>query len=86
MKIKIEYDGEHPVLCGGNLKITIDGKDWDFGKHSIVSGGTAPCNETITTGPWSVCCWPENFPENLKNVVINEINKQIRWGCCGGCR
>jgi hypothetical protein len=87
--ISIEYDGEYPNLCSGNLVVTIDGKRWDFPKYCLVSGGGVGFDkdwlEEIDTGPWTVREWPYNFPENHKKAVLTAINEQIPHGCCGGC-
>ena len=37
--IKIDYDGEYPNLCRGNLKVTIDDVEYDFGTGRLMSGG-----------------------------------------------
>lgn len=79
--IKIEYDGKYPNLCSGNLIVIIDDKKWQFPRRCLRSGGEINWSE----GDWEVLCWPEEFPENLKAVVVTEINKQIPPGCCRGC-
>lgn len=40
MDIRIEYDGRWPNLCSGHLIIWIDDVKWDFGSHSLSSGGS----------------------------------------------
>ena len=39
-EIKIKYNGDWPCLCGGRLIVIIDGKEWDFGNHVLISGGS----------------------------------------------
>ena len=89
MKIEIKYDGDYPNLCSRDLKVIIDGKEWDFPAHCLESGGSVwfddNWHEHIETGEWSVSSWPDGFPEELKDVVVDEINGSITWGCCGGC-
>ena len=29
--------------------------------------------------------FPEGFPIDMKDEVLNKINEEIRLGCCGGC-
>jgi hypothetical protein len=89
MDIKIEYSGVYPCLCMGRLKVTIDDKVWDFGQYCLSSGGTIKRDENwymwAESGPWEVSEWPDNFPEDLKEPVLQAINEEIPWGCCGGC-
>jgi hypothetical protein len=88
MAIDIKYNGKFPNLCSGHLIVTIDEKEWDFGTHCLLSGGSAFVNgseEGITSGEWSIPDWPLDFPTKLKSLVLEEINRVIRHGCCGGC-
>jgi len=96
MEIEIKYDGSYPNLCSGNLFVTITGsdikranKEWDFGAHNISSGGGVwfddEWSEHIDDGEWSIDKYPENFPEELKNDVLEAVNSEIEHGCCGGC-
>lgn len=91
-KIKIEYDGEYPCLCMGHLILWIDDVKWDFGKFCLssggrVTGGPPDWDFEIEKGPWEVSEWPEGFPEDeyLRLNVLEEINSNIPYGCCGGC-
>lgn len=87
--IKIQYDGKYPCLCMGHLIVWINGKEWDFGKYVLESGGEVIYEEDyeVTTGEWSMPddCWPKGFPEKYKKQVLFKINKEIPYGCCGGC-
>lgn len=88
MNIKVEYDGEYPVLCFGTLIITIDGKVWNFGSNVLHSGGSWYCDdddEGTIKGDWIVSTWPVDFPKEYKEETLNAINEQIEHGCCGGC-
>lgn len=89
MKIEIKYDGKWPCLCMGHLTVVIDGKEWDFGKYVLISGGSVVRNDEgdfdVSEGPWSIKEWPKGFPEDLKETVIEKVNEEIRPGCCGGC-
>lgn len=89
MDIKIEYDGRYPCLCMGHLIVIIDGVAWDFGKYALSSGGDICKDENgdmwAEKGEWEVSKWPDDFPDNLKEVVFKAINSEIPHGCCGGC-
>jgi hypothetical protein len=85
--IEIRYDGKYPNLCSGNLTVVVNGEEYEFPEHCMASGGSAYINGDahITSGPWSIHEWPENFPEIYKNYVLLAINEQVKHGCCGGC-
>lgn len=87
--IKIDYDGEYPCLCMGNLTVTINGKAWKFPEYCLRSGGSVwfddDLDEHVEMGEWSVNEWPDGFPEELKDEVLDAINREIPPGCCGGC-
>lgn len=87
--IEIMYDGGFPNLCSGNLLVTVNGVRWNFPRYCLSSGGnvwfTKHWEERISSGPWDVNEWPDDFPENLKWEVLECINEEIPWGCCGGC-
>ena len=89
-KIRIEYDGVYPCLCMGHLKVYIDDTLWDFGKHCLSSGGAViggppDWDFEVTRDSWSISDWPKGFPEHMKDVVLDAVNNEIPWGCCGGC-
>lgn len=89
MKIKIDYDGKYPTLCMGNLKVTVGGKEYIFPNCCLSSGGSVTFdedwNEDVSIGEWSVNYWPENMPDDIKQDVLDKINQEIPYGCCGGC-
>ena len=88
-EIRIEYDGSYPNLCSGKLIVFVDGVKWEFPNHCMCSGGSVSFGddwqEEVTSGPWSIDQWPEYFPEELQLSVIDAVNSQVTWGCCGGC-
>ncbi len=88
MDIKIEYDGKYPNLCSGELIVIIDGKKWFFGS-ALVSGGSVTFDdewsEIVKDGEWSIANWPDGFPNEYKQAVIDKINYELPHGCCGGC-
>lgn len=90
MEILVEYNGKYPCLCLGRLKITINGTPWEFPRPSLISGGrtyfTNNYSEAqIEEGPWKIRDWPDNFPEEYKEAVLEAINNELPQGCCGGC-
>ena len=89
MEIKIEYDGKFPTLCAGKLVVTVDGKRYVFPDDCLRSGGDSWFNEDwpeyIEKGPWKVAKWPANIPEEIKPKILEAINREIPYGCCGGC-
>ena len=85
----VEYDGDYPNLCSGQLVVTIEGTVWDFGRHCLSTGGGVAFdedwNESVWSGPWTIHHFPEGFPEDLKQETEYYVNAQIDHGCCGGC-
>lgn len=93
-EIEIKYDGKWPCLCSGRLIVTIDGKEWDFGKYVLVSGGSVwygECEDIVKQGDWDI--EDESFPDgffkeyssDMKTLVIEAVNDNVPKGCCGGC-
>ena len=87
--IKIEYDGDYPNLCSGQLVVYIEDKQWVFPSHCLSSGGNVWFDddwcEHVESGEWCISEWPEEFPEDLKPLVEQLVNDEIPFGCCGGC-
>lgn len=95
MKIdEVRYDGKWPCLCHGTLIVVIDGKEYNFGKYAIYSGGECGFSDSsyehsyIDSGEWE---WsdartiPEGYDTDWDEFVLWRINKDIPHGCCGGC-
>ena len=89
MNIEIDYNGEYPNLCSGDLIVHIDGKKWVFPSYCLSSGGSVwfddDWGEHVEEGPWSIREWPAGFPDELKSDVFDAVNRKIPFGCCGGC-
>lgn len=88
--IKVNYDGSYPNLCSGKLVVVLDGREWEFPPYCLHSGGGVWFSDDyaevyVEDGPWSIDEWPEGFPEEDKEAVVERINEEIPWGCCGGC-
>ncbi len=86
MKVEIRYDGAYPSLCSGTLVVQIEERIVQFPDYCLSSGGDVSIDEEWSEeGEWSIKEWPENFPEKLKQVVLDKVNEVIPHGCCGGC-
>ena len=82
----VSYDGEYPNLCSGELVLKINGEERNLGR-CLVSGGCAGVDDNLDdfciTGEWSV-----DLPDYLKEYeaqITSIVNKNVRYGCCGGC-
>lgn len=88
MRIEIKYDGKFPNLCVGNLLVTVDDQQWDFGTFALYSGGNVLYTDKgkweIKKDEWAIR-WPTDFPNRFKKAVAQKINETIEHGCCGGC-
>ena len=100
-EIVVKYTGRFPSLCTGRLTVIIDGREWRFSLLSLVQEGyidyenlpserfedleASEILSCIHEGPWDIKYWPEGFPEDLKEKVLEKINNSIPFGCCGGC-
>ena len=86
----ISYDGKWPTLCMGTLVVEKNGKQYSM-KYVLESGGSCGfynnySESFIEKGEWSVC--KEDLPKELQNDVeeiIELVNANVPYGCCGGC-
>lgn len=93
----VSYDGEYPNLCTGILTLEIDGEKKTFGyagcdyRDFWTSGGRCGFLNDYSDTYLEQNEWIINknaLPNELKNRYkeIKELfNKNVRWGCCGGC-
>ena len=85
----VSYDGGYPNMCAGVLVLSVDGEDVEFPSHSLSSGGSVwfddDWSEHIDQGPWSINRWPQEFPVELRSQAVKLVNKNVPFGCCGGC-
>ena len=95
----VGYTGGFPCLCSGEVTLEIDGQVVKFVKYeceseetgkpylSLTSGGHCyfddEWNEHVGSGPWSIDLDPR-YAE-LEDEILEVINSNIPWGCCGGC-
>lgn len=83
----ISYDGEYPNLCSGVLVLEIDGKTVEFPPFSLESGGGANWREgAVWDGPWDIDSdqIPDEY-KHRKDEILEVVNANVEWGCCGGC-
>jgi outer membrane protease len=82
----IEYTGDYPNLCRGNLTIEVNGKIYDKG-FSLSSGGSVNFDddwmEHVEEGRWSVVV-PDELSE-YQQEIEDLVNRNVSYGCCGGC-
>ena len=86
VKIKIEKFVENRyALCSSLLIMSVDGESF---RVELISGGSVSfieyMSEYIEHGPWSIFKMPKKF-KHLEKEIEDVINKEIPWGCCGGC-
>lgn len=83
----IDYTGEYPNLCSGELRIEINGEELTL-SNVLKSGGTwgfdKDWNDYVTHGAWEVDlgCYPKL--KEFENEITEVVNKNVPQGCCGG--
>lgn len=73
------------ALCGSTVVLKINDQEIEF--HRILgSGGSVSWGDEdeINIGPWCVGNLPE-YLEKYEEEITKIINKNVDWGCCGGC-
>jgi hypothetical protein len=87
--VKVGYKTKGTALCSGDLIVYVNEKEYIFPSHCLSSGGNVwfdgGWNEHVEYGNWRVNNWPIDFPNHLRDDVLNKINDEISHGCCGGC-
>lgn len=97
----VDYTGEFPCLCSGEVTLKIDGYVVEFCRYksdsektgkpylSLTSGGRCyfddECNDHVIDGPWSIDLDPRYAELEDEIFEVININNNIPWGCCGGC-
>ena len=96
----IEYTGEFPCRCFGNLTVEIDGQKIIFGEGGydpfwVTGGGIKKNSEwgfVARNAPWKLSpCWltaDNEHPQYLVDLMpqlIEVFNLNVKQGCCGGC-
>ena len=97
MKIEfVSYDGRYPNLCSGTLTLKLDGIKKTFGYGDCdypqfwTSGGCVwfdnHSNEHVDRGAWELR--DDALPAKLQPLaeqLIDVFNRNVEYGCCGGC-
>lgn len=84
----ISYTGKWPNLCSGILTLEIDGRKVQFGYGILndlfwISGGGLNPNYHRE---WKIDV--NKIPEEYRKYaseIDRVFNKNVEWGCCGGC-
>lgn len=73
------------ALCSSSVILRINGQEIEF-EHILSTGGYVSWGEEdiIESGPWGVGGLPE-YLNKYKEEITEIINKNVPWGCCGGC-
>lgn len=82
----VSYNGEYPNLCRGLLVLLIDGEKVEL-DCCLISGGGCYFDKDwesfIDFGAWDI-----ELPDELmkyKKEILECVNENIEYGCCGGC-
>lgn len=80
----IDYDGGFPCLCDGQLTIKVNG-EIHLLENILRSGGWITNDYTAEQGPWEIDLsdYPDLKP--YKEEIIDVVNENVPYGCCGGC-
>lgn len=95
----ISYDGKYPNLCRGKLTLEIDGEKVTFSPPVFFKpnnsmyrsfwssgGGLNPNYEGTYQGEWVIDI--KEIPEQYRKYayeIDRVFNKNVEYGCCGGC-
>jgi len=75
--ITVEHGGCYPTQCLEPAIVTVEGLVYEVFINSGWTVETGP-------GPWTVEEW-EGVPEEHQAAALDEINRVVPHGCCGGC-
>ena len=86
----ISYDGKFPNLCSGTLRFKIGEHEFAW-KYCLESGGRAPLDDETEYGEWAVSFKKipglvGGIPKKIRQKIVEMVNDNIGYGCCGGCR
>lgn len=85
----VSYDGHYPCLCSGTLTLNIDGTEVII-SDGLRSGGHVTFDENwrevVSEGAWKIDkdYIPKEY-QYLESEILEVINDNIPYGCCGGC-
>jgi hypothetical protein len=87
----VEYTGDYPALCVGDLKLRIDGKEVTLVRYvdfEVMSGGNVWFDDdgidNVEHGAWSVTIL-RNDMKMFEQEISRLFNLNVDYGCCGGC-
>lgn len=85
----VSYSGKYPNLCMGVLKFRVNKKLYTI--KGLISGGSIGfhngwSDSYIEKGPWEISktCLPKELVP-YEEEIIEMINENVEYGCCGGC-
>lgn len=90
----VSYDGKFPCRCSGQLVLLIDGKKVTFGRGGEyedfwTSGGRVWFSDNwedhVEHGEWRLTNFINGFTAEEMEKMIEIFNKNVPYGCCGGC-
>jgi hypothetical protein len=80
----ISYDGKYPNLCSGCLKVMLDGAEYAL-HYPCCSGGGLDKNYCAYSGRWYISKDLDKQFVPYANEIVNWMNDNVSFGCCGGC-
>lgn len=89
----VSYSGRYPNLCHGVLKLRINKKLVSL-ENILTSGGQCGIDSKtweshVTQAPWRILDrdWGKvpDWVKPYKDDILHAVNKNIPYGCCGGC-
>lgn len=89
MKIEfVSYSGAYPVLCDGVLTLRVDGEIVTV-PRALVSGGCVRFDndwlEHIEKAAWELAPHVPQWMRDNEKDILDIVNHNVPWGCCGGC-
>lgn len=78
------------VVFGSGYKNTMYEEFWVSGGRCYFSNNYADAN--VEKGPWELSCNTEDYKplmdkygEDILEKILEIMNENVSWGCCGGC-
>jgi len=79
------YNGEYPSLCKGTVKLLVEDEIREY-DCLLISRGYVTAEGELVYMPWEID--EEELEEDIRrhaSYIRDLVNKNIPWGCCGGC-
>lgn len=84
----ISYSGKYPHLCCGCLRLMINNEEVIF-DNILASGGYCGIDgdyeEYVEQDEWYVNDGNLGEYEKYRSEILDIINENVEFGCCGGC-